>query len=87
MRFARAIDAYHWYRTTRYQIDHAQTMIRALQKARGFEKAVVTLVDIEKCLAGLSRREKRALRDNAIDFPEACGKLEAALRAKGYLVR
>jgi hypothetical protein len=85
MRFCRAIEAYHWYRTKRYQVDHAGVMPRSLFKARGFEKAVAALVDIEKALAGLSRRERRALRDNTLDFSEAYGKFERALRDKGYL--
>ncbi len=86
MRFYRAMDAYYWYRTKRSQIDRARIKPHSLYRAEGFENAVIALVDIERMLERLSRRERRALSSNTPDFPEACGRFEQMLRGEGYLL-
>lgn len=85
MRFSRAVDAYRWYRVTRYQADHPEVMPRAFYHARPMQRAIEALRDIEKILAGLDAGKRRALRDNTPEFAGACAALEKGLREGGYL--
>ncbi|KUG29622.1 hypothetical protein ASZ90_000481 [hydrocarbon metagenome] len=87
MQFFRAVDAYRWYRSTRYAADHPEAMPRSFYHAAPMQRAVEALHDIGTILDRMDAAHRRALRDNTAGVPEACAALEDGLRRGGYLVQ
>jgi len=85
MRFYGAADAYGWYRSRRFALEHPGALPRQLFDHRAISETAVTLVDLERLLGRLERSARKALRERNADYPAAARRFETLLRESSYL--
>jgi hypothetical protein len=85
MRFYGAADAYGWYLSRRFELDHPGPLSRHLYGARGAVDTAIALADLERLLSRLGRNGRKALKNRTADFPTAVRHFEGLLREASYL--
>ena len=85
MRFHGAADAYGWYRSRRFELEHPEALSRHLFQARAAADTAIALVDLERLLGRLGRTARKALRERNADYPAAVNRFECLLREASYL--
>ena len=86
MRFHGAADAYGWYRCRRRELSGGQALSSRFYHPRPAAEAAIALADLERMLARLGRKGRKALTERNADYPATAVRFETLLREGSYLM-